>query len=33
MNDKAKRVGPKSVPAFQFPPLIHADVPDEWKDK
>ena len=33
MNDKAKRVGPKSVPAFQFPPLIHADVPDEWKGK
>jgi 4-hydroxybenzoyl-CoA reductase subunit alpha len=33
MNDKAKRVGPKSVPAFQFPPLIKADVPDEWKGK
>jgi 4-hydroxybenzoyl-CoA reductase subunit alpha len=33
MNDKAKRVGPKSVPAFQFPPLINADVPDEWKGK
>jgi CO/xanthine dehydrogenase Mo-binding subunit len=33
MNDRAKRVGPKSVPAFDFPPLIHADVPDEWKGK
>jgi 4-hydroxybenzoyl-CoA reductase alpha subunit len=33
MNDKAKRVGPKSVPAFAFPPMIHADVPDEWKGK
>jgi 4-hydroxybenzoyl-CoA reductase subunit alpha len=33
MNDKSKRVGPKSVPAFDFPPLINADVPDEWKGK
>jgi 4-hydroxybenzoyl-CoA reductase subunit alpha len=33
MNDKARRVGPKSVPAFAFPPLINADVPDEWKGK
>jgi len=33
MNDKAKRVGPNSVPAFAFPPLINADVPDEWKGK
>ncbi|HEX9095993.1 MAG TPA: molybdopterin cofactor-binding domain-containing protein [Candidatus Dormibacteraeota bacterium] len=33
MNDKAKRVGPKSVPAFDFPPLIDADVPDEWQGK
>ena len=33
MNEKAKRVGPNSVPAFAFPPLIHADVPDEWKGK
>jgi 4-hydroxybenzoyl-CoA reductase alpha subunit len=33
MNDKAKRVGPKSVPAFAFPPLINADVPDEWKGR
>jgi CO/xanthine dehydrogenase Mo-binding subunit len=33
MNDKARRVGPKSVPAFDFPPLIKADVPDEWKGK
>ena len=33
MHDKTKRVGPKSVPAFEFPPLIKADVPDEWKGK
>ena len=33
MHDKAKRVGPKSVPAFDFPPLISAEVPDEWKGK
>ena len=33
MHDKAKRVGPKSVPTFDFPPLINADVPDEWKGK
>jgi 4-hydroxybenzoyl-CoA reductase subunit alpha len=33
MNDKARRVGPKSVPAFPFPPVINADVPDEWKGK
>ncbi|TMD83737.1 MAG: aldehyde oxidase [Chloroflexi bacterium] len=33
MHDKAKRVGPKSVPAFEFAPLIKADVPDEWKGK
>jgi len=33
MSDKGKRVSPKSVPAFQFPPLIESDVPDEWKGK
>jgi len=33
MSDKGKRVGPKSVPAFQFPSLIKSDVPDEWKGK
>ena len=33
MSDKSKRVGPKSVPAFQFPPVIKSDVPDEWKGK
>jgi 4-hydroxybenzoyl-CoA reductase alpha subunit len=33
MHDKSRRVGPKSVPAFAFPPLIDADVPDEWKGK
>jgi 4-hydroxybenzoyl-CoA reductase subunit alpha len=33
MSDKSKRIGPKSVPAFQFPPVIKSDVPDEWKGK
>ena len=33
MSDKSKRVGPKSVPTFEFPPLIKADVPEEWKGK
>jgi 4-hydroxybenzoyl-CoA reductase subunit alpha len=33
MNDKTKRLGPKSVPAFQFPPRINAEVPDEWRGK
>jgi hypothetical protein len=33
MSDKSKRVGPTSTPAFEFPPLIKADVPDEWKGK
>jgi 4-hydroxybenzoyl-CoA reductase subunit alpha len=33
MSDKSKRVGPKSTPDFAFPPLIKADVPDEWKGK
>ena len=33
MHDKSRRVGPKSVPAFAFPPLIHAELPDEWKDR
>jgi len=33
MNDKGKRVGPKAVPPFEFPPLINADVPEEWKGK
>jgi 4-hydroxybenzoyl-CoA reductase alpha subunit len=33
MNDKSKRLGPKAVPAFSFPPLIKADVPEEWKGK
>ena len=27
----APRVGPAAIPAFSFPPLIRADVPDEWK--
>jgi 4-hydroxybenzoyl-CoA reductase subunit alpha len=33
MSDRGKRVGPKSVPTFAFPPLIKADVPEEWKGK
>src|SRR5438552_9906407 len=33
LNDKTKRVGPKAVPTFQFPPLIKAEVPPEWKGK
>jgi len=33
MSDKSKRVGPKSLPDFQFPALIKADVPEEWKGK
>jgi 4-hydroxybenzoyl-CoA reductase subunit alpha len=33
MNDRSRRVGPKPVPVFEFPPLINADVPDEWKGK
>ena len=33
MNDRSKRVGPGSTPAFDFPPLIKADVPEEWKGK
>ena len=33
LNARDKRVGPKTVPAFAFPPLIRAEVPDEWKGK
>lgn len=33
LHDKGKRVGPKAVPAFVFPPLIHAELPDEWKPR
>jgi len=33
MSDRSKRVGPGSTPAFDFPPLIKADVPEEWKGK
>ena len=33
LHDKGKRVGPKSVPAFGFPPLIKSDVPEEWRGK
>jgi 4-hydroxybenzoyl-CoA reductase alpha subunit len=28
-----RRIGPTAVPAFSFPPLVQAEVPDEWKDK
>ena len=33
LNARDKRVGPKTVPSFEFPPLINADVPEEWKGK
>src|SRR5437899_2070596 len=33
MSDRSKRVGPASTPAFEFPPLIKAEVPQEWKGK
>ena len=33
MSDKSRRVGPKGVPAFTFPELVKADVPDEWKGR
>ncbi len=35
LHEKAKgregRVGPQSVPAFTFPPLIRPDLPEEWR--
>ncbi|HEX3628985.1 MAG TPA: molybdopterin cofactor-binding domain-containing protein [Candidatus Dormibacteraeota bacterium] len=33
LSDKSKRVGPKAIPAFDFPALVKSDVPDEWKGK
>ena len=33
LHDRQQRVGPVAVPAFAFPPLIKAELPDEWKDK
>ena len=33
LNERDRRVGPKSVPTFSFPPLIKAEVPEEWKGK
>ena len=33
LNDKSKRVGPKSVPDFEFPAVLKSEVPDEWKGK
>jgi len=33
MSDRSHRVGPNAVPAFEFPPLVKADVPDEWKGR
>jgi hypothetical protein len=36
LHDKQKggagRLGPKAVPAFEFPPLIEAEMPAEWRD-
>ncbi len=31
MSEKTKRAGPKTVPSFEFPPMVRSDVPDEWK--
>ncbi|HYM51552.1 MAG TPA: molybdopterin cofactor-binding domain-containing protein [Candidatus Limnocylindrales bacterium] len=28
---RSPRVGPAGIPAFAFPPLIKAEIPDEWK--
>jgi 4-hydroxybenzoyl-CoA reductase subunit alpha len=33
MNEKGKRVGPKSVPRFEFPSLIKAERPAEWEGR
>jgi 4-hydroxybenzoyl-CoA reductase alpha subunit len=33
MNDRSHRVGPGAVPAFAFPTLIQAEVPEEWRGK
>jgi hypothetical protein len=33
LHQKRKRVGPTSVPNFPFPPLIQAEVPDEWRQR
>ena len=33
MSEKSRRVGPKAAPSFEFPPLVRADVPDEWKGR
>ena len=33
LSDRNKRVGPKAVPAFDFPSPVKSEVPDEWKGK
>jgi CO/xanthine dehydrogenase Mo-binding subunit len=33
MSEKSRRVGPKAIPSFEFPPLVRSDVPDEWKGR
>jgi 4-hydroxybenzoyl-CoA reductase alpha subunit len=33
LHDKQRRIGPTSVPAFAFPPLIKSDVPPEWQGR
>jgi 4-hydroxybenzoyl-CoA reductase subunit alpha len=33
LHEKQRRVGPTAVPDFAFPPLIKADLPEEWKGK
>jgi 4-hydroxybenzoyl-CoA reductase alpha subunit len=33
MSERSKRLGPKGLPAFEFPEMVHAEVPDEWKNR
>jgi 4-hydroxybenzoyl-CoA reductase subunit alpha len=33
LSEKSRRVGPKAIPSFGFPPLVRSDVPDEWKGR
>jgi 4-hydroxybenzoyl-CoA reductase subunit alpha len=33
LHDKNHRLGPMGVPAFEFPAVLKADVPEEWKGK
>ena len=31
MSDRSHRLGPNDIPDFEFPPIVKAEVPDEWK--